>query len=71
VKHSLLRRGGARKEKVHERGKNYRARDRVHRGLGAAWIAKKIVSGPREVQQVEKTVGATDVLVAARNIGLT
>jgi pilus assembly protein CpaB len=38
--------------------------------LGAAWIAKKIVSGPREVQEVEKTVGATDVLVAAKNIGL-
>jgi pilus assembly protein CpaB len=38
--------------------------------LGAAWIAKKIVSGPREVQQVEKTVGATDVLVAATNINL-
>ncbi len=38
--------------------------------LGAAWIAKKIVSGPREVQQVEKTVGATDVLVAASNINL-
>ena len=33
--------------------------------LGAAWIAKKIVSGPREVETVEKTVGATDVLVAA------
>ncbi len=38
--------------------------------LGAAWIAKKIISGPREVQQVEKTVGATDVLVAANNINL-
>jgi pilus assembly protein CpaB len=38
--------------------------------LGAAWIAKKIVSGPREVQQVERTVGATDVLVAANNIDL-
>jgi pilus assembly protein CpaB len=38
--------------------------------LGAAWIAKKIVSGPREVQQVEKTVGATDVLVASTNINL-
>jgi pilus assembly protein CpaB len=38
--------------------------------LGAAWIAKKIVSGPREVQQVEKTVDATDVLVAANNINL-
>ena len=32
--------------------------------LGAAWVAKKIVSGPREVETVEKTVGATDVLVA-------
>jgi len=38
--------------------------------LGAAWIAKKIVSGPREVREVEKTVGATDVLVAANNINL-
>jgi pilus assembly protein CpaB len=38
--------------------------------LGAAWIAKKIVSGPRDVETVEKTVGATDVLVAAKNIGL-
>jgi pilus assembly protein CpaB len=38
--------------------------------LGAAWIAKKIVSGPREVREVEKTVGATDVLVAANNIDL-
>jgi len=38
--------------------------------LGAAWIAKKIVSGPREVETVEKTVGATDVLVAASNINL-
>ena len=38
--------------------------------LGAAWIAKKIVSGPREVQEVEKTVGATDVLVAATDINL-
>ena len=38
--------------------------------LGAAWIAKKIVSGPREVEGVEKTVGATDVLVAANNINL-
>jgi pilus assembly protein CpaB len=34
--------------------------------LGAACIAKKIVSGPREVQQVEKTVGSTDVLIPAR-----
>ena len=38
--------------------------------IGAAWIAKRIVSGPREVQQVEKTVGATDVLVAANTINL-
>jgi pilus assembly protein CpaB len=38
--------------------------------LGAAWIAKRIVSGPHEVQQVEKTVGAVDVLVAARDINL-
>jgi pilus assembly protein CpaB len=38
--------------------------------LGAAWIAKKIVSGPREVETVEKTVGATDVLVAATAINL-
>ena len=29
--------------------------------IGAAWVAKKIVSGPREVETVEKTVGATDV----------
>ena len=38
--------------------------------LGAAWLAKKIVSGPREIETVEKTVGATDVLVAATNINL-
>ena len=38
--------------------------------LGAAWIAKKIVSGPREVETVEKTVGSTDVLVAATAINL-
>jgi pilus assembly protein CpaB len=38
--------------------------------LGAAWVAKKIVSGPREVETVEKTVGATDVLVANNNINL-
>jgi pilus assembly protein CpaB len=38
--------------------------------LGAAWIAKKIVSGPREVETVEKTVGSTDVLVAANAINL-
>lgn len=30
--------------------------------LGAAWIARAIVSQPPEVQRVEKTVGATDVL---------
>ena len=38
--------------------------------LGAAWIAKGIVSAPPKVQQVEKTVGAVDVLVAARDINL-
>ena len=38
--------------------------------LGAAGVAKKIVSGPREVKTVEKTVGATDVLVAATAINL-
>lgn len=38
--------------------------------LGAAWIAKRIVSGPREVQEIEKTVGAVDVLVAAKDINL-
>jgi pilus assembly protein CpaB len=38
--------------------------------LGAAWVAKKIVSGPREVETIEKTVGATDVLVAAKGINL-
>ncbi|MGO8840331.1 MAG: hypothetical protein ACLQF1_04100 [Methyloceanibacter sp.] len=38
--------------------------------MGAAWIAKRIVSRPREVQQVEKTVGAVDGLVAANDINL-
>jgi pilus assembly protein CpaB len=38
--------------------------------LGAAWVAKTIMGGPREVETVEKTVGATDVLVAANNINL-
>ena len=38
--------------------------------LGAALIARAIVSGTPEVQRVEKTVGATDVLVAATDIGL-
>ena len=33
--------------------------------LGAAWVAKKIVGGPRDVETVEKTVGVTDVLVAS------
>ena len=36
--------------------------------LGAAWVAKGIVSAPPEVRQVEKTVGAVDVLVAARDM---
>ena len=38
--------------------------------LGAAWIARTIVSQTPEVQQVEKTVGATDVLVASKDINL-
>ena len=38
--------------------------------LGAAWVAKKIVSAPRDVETVEKTVGSTDVLVAATDINL-
>jgi pilus assembly protein CpaB len=38
--------------------------------LGAAWIVKKMVGAPRQVETVEKTVGATDVLVAATNINL-
>jgi pilus assembly protein CpaB len=38
--------------------------------LGAAWIAERIVSAPRKVQQVERTVGAVDVLVAAKDINL-
>src|SRR5680860_935570 len=43
----------------------------VTAALGAALIARAIVSSPPpEVQQVEKTVGATDVLVAAADINL-
>jgi len=38
--------------------------------LGAAWIARAIVSQTPEVQQVEKTVGSTDVLVASKDINL-
>jgi len=38
--------------------------------LGAAWVARKIVSGSTRVETVEKTVGATEVLVAADNIDL-
>ncbi|MCB1441966.1 MAG: Flp pilus assembly protein CpaB [Methyloceanibacter sp.] len=38
--------------------------------LTAAWMANSIVSRPPEVKQVEKTVGATDVLVAAKDINL-
>lgn len=38
--------------------------------LGAAWIARSVVSRSPEVQHVEKTVGATDVLVAATDINL-
>ncbi len=42
----------------------------IFAALAAAWLARAIVSGPREVQQVEKTVGATDVLVAAKDFKL-
>ena len=38
--------------------------------LGAALIVKEMVGAPRQVETVEKTVGATDVLVAANNINL-
>ncbi|HEY8275869.1 MAG TPA: Flp pilus assembly protein CpaB [Methyloceanibacter sp.] len=37
--------------------------------LGAAWMAKRMISGT-EVREVERTVGAVDVLVAAANINL-
>ena len=37
--------------------------------LGAAWMAKRMISGT-EVREVERTVGAVDVLVAARDINL-
>jgi pilus assembly protein CpaB len=37
--------------------------------LGAAWMAKRMISGT-EVREVERTVGAVDVLVAAQNINL-
>lgn len=38
--------------------------------LAAAWMANSLISRPPEVQQVEKTVGATDVLVASKDINL-
>ena len=38
--------------------------------FGAAWIAKNIVRGPRQVETIENTVGATHVLVATTNINL-
>lgn len=38
--------------------------------LGAALIARAIVSTTPQIQRVEKTVGATDVLVAASDISL-
>jgi len=38
--------------------------------LGAAWIARAIVSQTPEVKEIETTVGATDVLVAAKDINL-
>ena len=37
--------------------------------LGAAWMAKRMISGT-EVREIEKTVGAVDVLVAAKDINL-
>jgi pilus assembly protein CpaB len=37
--------------------------------LGAAWMAKRMMSGP-EVREVERTVGAVDVLVASNDINL-
>jgi pilus assembly protein CpaB len=37
--------------------------------LGAAWMAKRMISGT-EVREIERTVGAVDVLVAAKNINL-
>jgi len=37
--------------------------------LGAAWMAKRMISGT-EVREVEKTVGVVDVLVAAKDINL-
>src|SRR5262245_54063473 len=38
--------------------------------LGAAWMAKRMMSGPTQVREIEKTVGAVDVLVASRDISL-
>ena len=38
--------------------------------LGAAWIARSIISREPEVKEIERTVGSTDVLVAATDIGL-
>lgn len=38
--------------------------------LAAAWMANSIVSRPPKVQEIEKTVGATDVLVASKDINL-
>ena len=38
--------------------------------LAAAWITRSIVSQTPEVKEIETTVGATDVLVAAKDINL-
>lgn len=38
--------------------------------IGAAWIARSIVSRTPEVKHVEKTVAVTDILVAAKSIDL-
>jgi pilus assembly protein CpaB len=38
--------------------------------IAAAWVAKRIVGTPPQVETIEKTVGATDVLVAGAGINL-
>ena len=37
--------------------------------FGAAWIAKNIVRGPRQVETIENTVGATHVAATHINLG--
>ena len=38
--------------------------------IGAAWMANRMMSGPSQVREVERTVGAVDVLVASSDINL-